>query len=138
MSGFKTIFDYQARIGLTMHLGGVPATRELVKLCQVLPGFNVLDVGSGAGRTPVLLAKEYGVHVIGVDLHPGMVSVATRLIRQEKLEGQVRFRQADVQALPFEENTFDAVIAESVLAFVPDKQRAVSEFLRVVKPGGYV
>jgi len=138
MTSFQTIFDYQARIGLTMHLGGVPATRELVKLCHVLPGFNVLDVGSGAGRTPVLLAKEYGVRVMGMDQHPGMVSVATRLVRQEHLEGQVRFRQGDAQALPFEDNTFDAVIAESVTVFVPDKQKAISEYLRVVKPGGYV
>lgn len=135
---FETIFDYQARIGFTMHLGSVPATRELVKLCQLLPGFRVLDVGCGAGRTPVMLAKEYGVHVVGVDIHPGMVASAAALARREKMEKRARFRTGDAQALPFDDNSFDAVIAESVTVFTEDPSQAIAEYLRVVKPGGYV
>jgi len=43
-----------------------------------------------------------------------------------------------VRKLPFKDNTFDAVICESVLAFIPDKKKALSELVRVVKPGGYI
>jgi ubiquinone/menaquinone biosynthesis C-methylase UbiE len=50
----------------------------------------------------------------------------------------VDFRVADAQDLPFEDGLFDAVITESVTAFPEDKQRAVDEYARVTKPGGYV
>jgi ubiquinone/menaquinone biosynthesis C-methylase UbiE len=138
MSEIKTVFDFQAQVGLTKHMGSLPATRELVKLCQILPGYRVLDVGCGAGRTPVFLAKEYELRMIGVDLHPGMVAASRELARREKVEGRVSFRQADAQDLPFEDNSFDAVIVESVTAFPPDQQQAVREYARVLKPGGYV
>jgi ubiquinone/menaquinone biosynthesis C-methylase UbiE len=50
----------------------------------------------------------------------------------------VEFRVADAQNLPFEDNYFDAVLTESVTAFPEDNQKAVSEYARVTKPGGYV
>lgn len=138
MTEIKTIFDFQARVGLTKHLGSLPATRQLISLCQILPGFHVLDVGSGAGRTPILLAKEYEVTAVGVDIHPGMVETAKAQAYREGVEGEVSFRLGDAQDLPFDDNSFDAVIVESVTAFPPDKQKAVNEYKRVVRPGGYV
>ncbi len=134
----NNVFDFQSQVGLTKHLGSAPATRQLAKMCQILPGYHVLDVGSGAGMTPVLLAKEYGVTVMGVDIHPGMVASAEALAQRKKVNEQVEFRQADAQELPFMDNTFDAVIVESVTVFTEDKQKAVQEYARVTKPGGYV
>jgi arsenite methyltransferase len=60
-----------------------------------------------------------------------------RAIR-ENVADVVEFRVADAQDLPFEDDLFDAVITESVTAFPQDKQRAVGEYVRVTKPGGYV
>ena len=51
---------------------------------------------------------------------------------------RVEIKLADAQDLPFEDNLFDAVITESVTAFPEDKQKAVNEYVRVTKPGGYV
>ncbi|HKJ26416.1 MAG TPA: hypothetical protein VJ965_02160 [Anaerolineales bacterium] len=48
----KTVFDVQAEVGLTKHLGSLAATEELVKLCHILPGYKVLDVGSGLAEPP--------------------------------------------------------------------------------------
>jgi ubiquinone/menaquinone biosynthesis C-methylase UbiE len=50
----------------------------------------------------------------------------------------LEFREGDAQELPFENNRFDVVICESVNTFVPDKNQAIREYVRVVKPGGYV
>jgi len=137
MSEIKTVFDFQAEVGLTKHMGSLPATRELVKFCQILPNYCVLDVGCGAGQTPVYLAKEYDVKMVGVDIHPGMVAASRALARREKVEGRAIFRLADAQDLPFEDGFFDAVIAESVTAFAPNQQQALREYVRVLKPGGY-
>jgi SAM-dependent methyltransferase len=67
-----------------------------------------------------------------------MIEWARLRAKREHVETKIEFRTADIQDLPFEANRFDAVIAESVVAFVPDKARAIRECVRVTKPGGYV
>jgi len=76
--------------------------------------------------------------MVGVDIHPGMVAYARAQAEKHGLNGRVNFRQGDAQDLPFDDNTFDAVIVESVTVFTQDSQQAVNEYVRVVKPGGYV
>jgi SAM-dependent methyltransferase len=131
-------FDFAAEVGLTKHLGGVSATEELVELCHIDAGSYVLDVGCGAGATPCFLAKTVGCRVVGVDISEGMIRTSWKRARREGVDGLVEFRVADAQELPFEDGLFDAVITESVTAFPEDKQRAVDEYARVTRPGGYV
>lgn len=134
----QTFFDFAAEVGLTKHIGGVGATGELAGLCHIDPGRRVLDVGCGAGATPCYLVKRYGCRVTAVDIRPAMVDRAAARARKEGLAGQIELRVADAQDLPFDGDLFDAVITESVTAFPEDKQRAVAEYARVTRPGGYV
>ncbi len=131
-------FDFLADMGFTKHFGSINATRELIDRCAIGEGKYVLDVGCGVGATPCYLAKEHGCRVVGVDITPKMVERAQERARRERVAHVVDFRVADARALPFEDNLFDAVICESVVVFVRDKQRAVDECARVTKPGGYV
>lgn len=131
-------FDFAAEVGLTKHIGGVAATRELMELCHVGKDSYVLDVGCGVGATPCFIAREYGCRVVGVDIVPRMVERSRERAAREGVADRVEFRTADAQDLPFEDATFDAVITESVTAFPEDKQKAVDEYVRVTKPGGYV
>ena len=131
-------FDFAAEVGLTKHLGGAKATQEMVELCHIDAGSYVLDVGCGAGVTPCFLAKTIGCRVVGVDISEGMIRTSQERARREGVADRVEFRVADAQDLPFEDGLFDAVITESVTAFPEDKQRAVDEYTRVTKPGGYV
>ena len=134
----QTFFDFAAEVGLTKHLGGVRATEDLVELCHIGQGRYVLDVGCGAGATPCYLARSYGCRVVGVDILEGMIEKSKERARKQRVADRLEFRVADAQELPFEDNLFDAVITESVTAFPEDKQRAVTEYARVTKPGGYV
>ena len=131
-------FDFAAYVGLTKQLGGIEATEELAELCHIGPGSYVLDVGCGAGVTPCFLAKSYNCRVVGVDIREAMVARSREGAQREGVTDRVQFRVADAQDLPFEDELFDAVITESVTAFPEDKQRAVNEYARVTKPGGYV
>jgi arsenite methyltransferase len=134
----ESLFDFAAEVGFTKHLGGVAATDELVRLCHIRPDSHVLDVGSGAGVTACYLAKTYGCRVTGVDILARMVDRSGERADREKLGDRVKFRVADAQDLPFDEATFDAVISESVTSFPADKLKAVREYARVTRPGGYV
>jgi len=138
MGNQQTFFDFAAKVGLTKQLGGVGATEELIELCHIGEGKYVLDVGCGAGVTPCLIAKRYGATAVGVDINKGMIERSEERAKRERVTDRVEFRVADAQDLPFDDNSFDAVITESVTAFPEDKQKAVNEYVRVTKPGGYV
>jgi arsenite methyltransferase len=138
MESEQHFFDFAAEVGLTKHLGGVAATEELLALCRIDDGAYVLDVGCGAGATPCFIAKRYGCRVVGVDISERMIERCRERATREGLATRVEFRVADAQDLPFEDDLFDVVITESATAFPEDKQRAVSEYARVTRPGGTV
>lgn len=136
--GLPMYFDLQARMGHTKHLGGSAATQRLAELCALGPGQTILNVGSGSGISAIYLVENYGCRVVGIDILPGMVASAERWAQERDLTSQMEFHLGDAQKLPFDEGFFDAVICESVNVFVPDKQKAIGEYVRVVKPGGFV
>ena len=133
-----TFFDFAAEVGLTKHIGGLEATEVLIQLCHISNGSYILDVGCGVGATSCFIAKRVGCRVMGVDIMEKMVERSKERAKREKLADRVEFRVADAQDLPFQDGLFDAVITESVTAFPEDKQKAVNEYARVTKPGGYV
>ena len=133
--GRFVLYDVWDQIGITKHWGGIPATRHLIELCNITSGQYVLDVGCGTGFTACLLAKEYHANVVAADINTTVLEWAKKRIAEEGASDSVKTYQADVHDLPFPRNTFDAVIAESVLV-VCDKTKAASEINRVLRPGG--
>ena len=133
-----TYLDMQAYVGITKHIGGRAATDELLALCHVAQAREVLVVGCGIGVSCAYIAKKHGCHVVGVDISEKMIEWSHKRAREERVEDKVEFRAADVLDLPFTADRFDAVLVESVIAFVSDKARALRECVRVTRPGGYV
>lgn len=133
-----SFFDFAAEVGLTKHIGGIAATDTLIELCHISPGSYLLDVGCGVGATACYIARKVGCRVMGVDILEKMVARSRERAKRERLADRVEFRFADAQEMPFEDGLFDAVITESVTAFPQDKQKAVDEYARVTRSGGYV
>ncbi len=129
--------DFQASVGITKHMGGLPAAKELLALCHVAAAREVLEVGCGIGVGPVLIARSTAARVCAVDRSEKMVEWSRRRAREARLEDRIELHVADARDLPFEADRFDVVICESVLGFVDDKDRAVRELARVTKPGGW-
>jgi arsenite methyltransferase len=112
---------------------GLPTEFALIK-----PGQTVLDLGSGAGNDCFVARAATGPdgRVIGVDFTPEMIAKAKENAR--KLDFQnVEFRQGDIEALPLSAYMVDVVVSNCVLNLVPNKRQALSEVLRVLKPGGH-
>jgi len=120
------------------HFGGAEATRELIQACGIFEKACLLDVGCASGKTACTLARLYGCRVVGVDLLPKMVEEARQRARDEGVEGLVDFRVGDAQALPLEAGQFDVMIGEFIAGLLESKEKAVQEYVRVVKPGGTI
>jgi len=131
-------FDLQAEMDFTKHMGGLKATRELIGLCHTDKDTYVLAVGCGVGMSACYIAKKYGCRVVGIDIFERMIARSNERAEREGVEDKVEFQVADAQNLPFEDNLFDAVISESVTVYPEDKRKAISEYVRVTKPGGYI
>lgn len=108
-----------------------------VALASLKEGEVVLDLGSGAGFDAFLAAKRVGPtgRVIGVDMTPEMLAKARSLAAQHGF-ANVEFRQGDIEELPVESGTVDAILSNCVINLATDKGRVFREAFRVLKPGG--
>jgi arsenite methyltransferase len=100
-------------------------------------GATVLDVGCGAGTDLLLAALRIGPKgaAIGVDMTEAMRAIAADGARICGLTN-VDVREGDAAALPVDDRSVDVVISNGVLNLVPEKERAIAEMARVLKPGG--
>ncbi|WP_462411812.1 class I SAM-dependent methyltransferase [Neobacillus sp. Marseille-QA0830] len=134
--GGLTYIDFLAKFGVGgAHPGGIGLTKEMLSNEKVSKDSRILDAGCGTGQTTAFLYNEYKAEVYGLELNPIMVEKAKSRFQGQQLP--IQLTQGSVENIPFEENTFDFVLSESVLAFV-NKPSAIQEFYRVLKPGGRV
>jgi arsenite methyltransferase len=106
-------------------------------LGPISQGETVLDVGCGAGIDAIFAAKMVGSTgaVSGIDLVPEMLARARENARLAGV-GNITFIESSAEKLPFPDKSFDVVISNDVFNLVVDKQKALKEVFRVLKPGG--
>ncbi len=122
--------DY-AVIGTTLQIVG----EQLAEAIDVRPDEAVLDVAAGNGNATLACARR-GAAVTSTDYVAGLLERAADRARAERLP--VLFKQADAEALPFADGTYDAVVSTFGVMFTPDQPRAANEMLRVCRSGGRI
>lgn len=120
-----------------IHPGGRKATEELLGLAALAPNQRVLDIGCGVGTTAVAMAQLFKVTVTAADLSADMLDRAASNVDAAGVRDRVSVEAADICALPYPDGHFDRVVAEAVTMFV-DRDQAISELVRVCRPGGLV
>lgn len=120
--------DY-AVIGTTLQIVG----EELCEALDLRSGQKVLDVAAGNGNATLAAARRWCA-VTSTDYVPSLLGRA----RAEAEGLAVAFEEADAEALPFDNGTFDAVVSTFGVMFAPNHDCAASEMLRVCKPGGKI
>ena len=107
---------------------------------NVNAGDTVLDIGCGEGRHTIGLYVDREVNAIGIDLSMEDMKTAKNRIKDfsisETNSSSCIFGAGDIKSLPFEDNVYDAVICSEVLEHLESLDDAVSEIVRVLKPGG--
>ncbi len=115
-----------------------PAMAPLLEPGEFGAGQAILDFGCGPGFTTLELAKRAGPDgvVRGVDINADMVASANGKLAEAGVGGFARAQQHDGARLPFDDGTFDRVLAKNVLEYLDDPVSSLREFHRVLKPGG--
>ena len=96
---------------------------------------DILDAGAGTGFLSLFLA-EMGHRVTALDITEGMLEKARQKARTNNLK--IDFHIGDAEDLPFAAGTFDCVVCRWLLWTLPDPERAVQQWVRVIKPGGTI
>lgn len=111
----------------------------LVETAQIPDGAKVLDVACGRGAVLFPAAERVGPsgYITGIDLAEGMARETQMEIQRRGLK-QAEARQMDAENLSFPDSSFDFVVCGFSLQFFPHLERALSEFRRVLKPGGHI
>ncbi|MCQ2335424.1 MAG: bifunctional demethylmenaquinone methyltransferase/2-methoxy-6-polyprenyl-1,4-benzoquinol methylase UbiE [Paludibacteraceae bacterium] len=106
-------------------------------ISRMKPADKVLDVAVGTGDLAIALVKSGKVgHVTGIDLSTGMMAVGAEKVRKLGLEQQITFVEGSALALPYEDNSFDAVTCAYGVRNFSNTDQGLKEFQRVLKPGG--
>ena len=113
----------------------VPAAEALVAACDIGVGDRVLDVAAGDGNVAVA-AAETGARVVATDFAPTLLAAGRA--RTERAGLDVRWEEADAEALPYDDGAFDVVTSAFGLMFAPRPEVAIAEAFRVTAPGGVV
>src|SRR6185369_9904620 len=109
--------------------------KDIAQRVNVPDGGSVLEIACGTGIVTRKLRDSLpaSARLIATDLNEAMIAYAKHKFQSNE---SVEFKQADAMELPFPDASFDAVVCQFGLMFFPDKERAMSEAHRVLKPGG--
>jgi len=101
-------------------------------------GMHALDIAGGTGDLTIPMSKQVGAtgEVIISDINPAMLEQGRRRLIDKGVAGNVKFVEANAEELPFEDNSFDCVTIAFGLRNVTNKDKALKEMHRVLKPGG--
>lgn len=122
--------DY-SKVGVTVQITG----EALAETMDLSPGSKVLDVAAGNGNATLAFARRFQ-NVTSTDYVAALLDASAMRAAAEGLD--VHYRVADAEALPFEDDTFDAVVSTFGVMFTPNQMQAASELQRVVRPGGRI
>ena len=122
--------DY-ALFGTTLQIVG----EQLCETLDVHSGHRVLDVAAGNGNASLAAARRW-CNVVATDYVPALLERARERAAAERLD--IEFREADAEALPFVDDSFDVVVSTFGVMFTPDQDRAAAEMTRVCKRGGKI
>jgi len=107
--------------------------RDLVERARPIGAADrILDLGCGTGIVARILRERLGgaANIVGVDASPSMIEEA------RSIEPELDWRVGNAMALPFVDGSFDLVLCQEMLQFVPDRLAALREVQRVLSPGG--
>tara|TARA_R110000850_G_scaffold23109_3_gene68024 strand:- start:76 stop:849 length:774 start_codon:yes stop_codon:yes gene_type:complete len=135
---FDTISENYDGLNRVISLGSdIKWRKKVIKMVAEKKPRTILDIATGTGDLAIQFAEKISAEkIVGLDLSEGMLSVARKKVSGKEISEKIEFVQADSEALPFEDNTFDAITVSFGIRNFENLEKGLSEIFRVLKKGG--
>lgn len=122
------------------HIGflTIPEAQRMRELLRIAPDDVVVDLACGAGGPGLWMAAESGASLFGIDPSPAGLTAAKARARDAGLANRSRFEQGTFERTNLPDGVCDAAMSIEALQYAPDKRAALTEFFRVLRPGGWL
>jgi len=136
----REIYDRASAVYDVVGYRSIGLKRQGISVARLKEGDKVLEIGFGTGQILLELAREVGERgeVHGIEISPKMLERAMGRVKKYGLSNRVSLRLGDARRLPYDDSTFDVVFNSYMLDLIdtPEIPQILSEFKRVLKPGG--
>jgi len=135
---FDTISENYDGLNRVISLGSdIKWRKKVIAMVAEKNPKSILDIATGTGDLAIQFAeKTTAEKIVGLDLSEGMLSVARKKVLEKKILGKIEFVQGDSEALPFDDNAFDAITVSFGIRNFENLEKGLSEIFRVLKKGG--
>ncbi len=110
--------------------------KKVVELVSEKNPKTILDIATGTGDLAIMMVNTTAEKIIGLDISQGMLDVGIKKIASKNLNHKIEMLNADSEAMPFEDNSFDAITVAFGIRNFENLDKGLSEILRVLKPNG--
>ncbi|OLA94029.1 MAG: hypothetical protein BHW64_05495 [Candidatus Melainabacteria bacterium LEY3_CP_29_8] len=134
--------SYNELIGLVRETNRIPGGAQTIayiaSMCCLREGKRVLDIGTSTGNTAIDIASLSGAEVIGIDINENSLAEAQKRAEIVGVDSKITFELNDAMNLSLPDNFFDVVICGNVTSLLSDKDKALSEYKRVLRNTGFL
>ncbi len=134
--------SYNELIGLVRETNRIPGGAQTVayiaSMCCLHEGKRVLDIGTSTGNTAIDIASLSGAEVVGIDINENSLSEARKRAKIVGVDSKTTFELNDAMNLSLPDKFFDMVICGNVTSLLSDKEKALSEYQRVLRDTGFL
>lgn len=134
--------SYNELIGLVKETNRIPGGAQTISyiasMCCLREGKRVLDIGTSTGNTAIDIASLSGAEVIGIDINENSLAEAQKRAKIVGVDSKITFELNDAMNLSLPDNFFDMVICGNVTSLLSDKEKALSEYKRVLRNTGFL
>lgn len=119
--------------------GGKKTIRDIVQNSFISDKSKVLEVGCTNGFSSLEINRLVNANVIGIDINENSVKNANDRIDEYKLDKKkIKFEYGNAEKLKYNDNTFDLIVSGNAISFMNDRDKAITEMIRVLKPNGFI
>lgn len=118
--------------------GGVRSVSQLATRAHLGPNSKVLEIGTSTGITAIELARLVGCRITAVDINERSIQEARRRAENLGVAELIDFEVNDATDTGYPDDSFDLLFCGNVTSLIPDRERALSEYTRLVRPGGFI